>query len=130
MLKPISGKNDTSDPSRNKLTHFLLPMGADDAHGAPALHITAIRTWHRAAMVLLVVHQTNQIQLSANTNTQLWMRDLWHSSFSTISMVVAVWLESMKSTKHLRPAQVLPFKLQENTQTGHMDDLSNSNTAS
>ena len=88
-------------------------MGADDAHGAPALHITAIRTWHRAAMVLLVVYQTNQIQLSANTNTQLWMHDLWHSSFSTISMVVAVWLESMKSIKHLRPAQAVIFKLQE-----------------
>ena len=46
-------------------------MGADDAHGYRVLHITAIRTWHRAAMVLLVVRQTDQIQMSANTNTQL-----------------------------------------------------------
>ena len=104
-------------------------MGADDAHGAPALHITAVRTWHRAAMVLLVVYQTNQIQLSANTNTQLWMHDLWHSSFSIISMVVAVWLESMKSIKHLRPAQAVIFKLQENTQTDQMHDLSYCKTA-
>ena len=89
-------------------------MGADDVHSDPALHITAIRTWHQAAMVLLVVYQTHQIQLSANTNTQLWMHDLWHNSFSTISMVVAVWLESMKSIKHLRPAQAVIFKLQEN----------------
>ena len=39
-------------------------MGADDAHGAPALHITAIRTWHQAAMVVIVVPQTDQIAIS------------------------------------------------------------------
>ena len=104
-------------------------MEADDAHGYPALHTTAVRTWHRAAMAVIVVGHTDQIQMSANTNTQLWMRDLWQSSFSTISMVVAVWLESMKSIKHVRPAQAVIFKLQENTQTDQMHDLSYCKTA-
>ena len=40
-------------------------MGANDANGDPALHITAIRTWHRAAMVIIVVRQTDQIHMSA-----------------------------------------------------------------
>ena len=39
-------------------------MDADDAHGYPVLHITAVRTWHRAAMVVIVVRQTGQIQMS------------------------------------------------------------------
>ena len=39
-------------------------MGADDAHGYPVLHTTAVRTWHRAAMVVIVVRQTDQIQMS------------------------------------------------------------------
>ena len=39
-------------------------MGADDAHGYPVLHTTAIRTWHRATMVVIAVHHTGQIQMS------------------------------------------------------------------
>ena len=46
-------------------------MEADDAHGYPALHTTAVRTWHRAAMAVIVVGHTDQIQMSANTNTHL-----------------------------------------------------------
>ena len=42
-------------------------MGANDAHGDPALHITAIRTWHQAAMVIIVVPQTDQIAMSAHS---------------------------------------------------------------
>ena len=41
--------------SKIKLTWFLIPMCADDAHGYPILHITAVRTWHWAAMVVIVV---------------------------------------------------------------------------
>ena len=44
-------------------------MGADDAHGYPILHTTAVRTWHRAAMVVTVVRQTDQIQMSAQHTT-------------------------------------------------------------
>ena len=42
-------------------------MDADDAHGDPALHITAIRTWHQAAMVVTVVPQTDQIAISPHS---------------------------------------------------------------
>ena len=42
-------------------------MGANDAHGDPALHITAIRTWHQAAMVVTVVPQTDQIAISPHS---------------------------------------------------------------
>ena len=42
-------------------------MGADDVHSDPALHITAIRTWHQAAMVVIVVPQTDQIAMSAHS---------------------------------------------------------------
>ena len=42
-------------------------MGADDAHSDPTLHITAIRTWHQAAMVIIVVPQTDQIAISAHS---------------------------------------------------------------
>ena len=42
-------------------------MGANDANGDPALHITAIRTWHQAAMVVIVVPQTDQIAMSAHS---------------------------------------------------------------
>ena len=40
-------------------------MGADDARGYPILHTTAVRTWPRAAMVVIVVRQTDEIQMSA-----------------------------------------------------------------
>ena len=43
-------------------------MGADDAHSDPALHITAIRTWHQAAMVVTVVPQTDQIAISPHSD--------------------------------------------------------------
>ena len=36
-------------------------MGADDAHGYPILHITAVRTWHWADMVVIVVRQTDLV---------------------------------------------------------------------
>ena len=42
-------------------------MDAEDAHGYPALHITAIRTWHQAAMAVIVVPQTDQIAMSAHS---------------------------------------------------------------
>ena len=42
-------------------------MGADDAHGYPVFHITAVRIWHRAAMVVIVVRQTDQIQMPVHT---------------------------------------------------------------
>ena len=38
-------------------------MRADDAHGYLVLHITAVCTWHRAAMVVIVVRLTHKICL-------------------------------------------------------------------
>ena len=42
-------------------------MRADDAHGYLVLHITAVRTWHQAAMEVIVVRQTDQIQMPVHT---------------------------------------------------------------
>ena len=42
-------------------------MGADDAHSDPILHTTAVRTWHQAAVVVIVVPQTDQIAMSAHS---------------------------------------------------------------
>ena len=38
-------------------------MDADDAHGYPVLHITAVCTWHRAVMVVIVFRVTDKICL-------------------------------------------------------------------
>ena len=38
-------------------------MRADDAHGYLVLHITAVCTWHRAAMVVIVFRVTDKICL-------------------------------------------------------------------
>ena len=56
-------------------------MGADDAHSDPALHITAIRTWHQAAMVVIVVRQTDQIQMSAQNVKYFGARTLLFGLF-------------------------------------------------